>query len=510
MDNFNNSGRAMLDRVKIILICSALFLTGCVAVETRIIAPIEITQTTCQALYQEVDAAIDNAGVRDHGSSRIQGFPYLRTTRLLASFSHELNDESPQWSAWIGHMAALDAQARALELRNLPSSVMERRKDILLDELDRCRDLLTTIDLTKASNRTRLRDIAHVPDDYVTWWQVVGLYPITALFVSSGISAWHSRTHDTFATPLALLPVTGKLMRWAPALSAITAAIDTSLPAKLLSAQQISEILYSSRDSLGIPLPTAAELDQLFDKFAPVWEVDVVDENDRIGMIRWENGPTADLARPTLYRKISHTRFGNQVLLQLNYIVWFRARPGNDIFAGQLDGINWRVTLGPDGRPWLYDTIHNCGCYHKFFPSHRLRLRKDLPFVYFESPLLPQSAPDQQPLVLRIAHRTHFIQRAYHDDDPNDQSSAVPTSQSMTWEDYDVLRSLPIDNGYHSLFGPHGLIVGTERPERFLFWPMGIRSPGAMRQWGHHATAFNGRRHFDDAFLIESLFEEVQ
>jgi hypothetical protein len=27
-----------------------------------------------------------------------------------------------------------------------------------------------------------------------------------------------------------------------------------------------------------------------------------------------------------------------------------------------------------------------------------------------------------------------------------------------------------------------------------------------MRQWGHHATAFVGRRHFDDADLIEARF----
>jgi hypothetical protein len=28
-----------------------------------------------------------------------------------------------------------------------------------------------------------------------------------------------------------------------------------------------------------------------------------------------------------------------------------------------------------------------------------------------------------------------------------------------------------------------------------------------MRQWGTHATAFIGRRHFDDADLIERRFE---
>lgn len=36
---------------------------------------------------------------------------------------------------------------------------------------------------------------------------------------------------------------------------------------------------------------------------------------------------------------------------------------------------------------------------------------------------------------------------------------------------------------------------------------MGIQRAGAMRQWGRHATAFVGRRHFDDAELLEKRFE---
>jgi hypothetical protein len=269
---------------------------------------------------------------------------------------------------------------------------------------------------------------------------------------------------------------------------------------------EVSEILNRSRDLLGIPSPTTDDLDRLFDAFSPLWEVDVTNDDDRIGKLRWDNRPVVDVAQPTLYRKVSHTRFGDQVLLQLNYIVWFPARPGNDLYAGRLDGINWRVTLGPDGEPWLFDAIHNCGCYHEFFPSWHLRLRDDLPTSYFESPLLPQQAPEQRPLVLRIAHRTHFIQRVYHDESPP-ESPAV--AQTMAWEEYDTLRSLPADGGHHSLFGEHGLIASTERSERFILWPMGIRSPGAMRQWGHHATTFVGRRHFDDSFLIESLFERA-
>ncbi|MDN5753521.1 MAG: hypothetical protein L0H15_09600 [Nitrosospira sp.] len=487
------------------LLCLALLLSGCASV-TPLTLPVDDAQAVCRALYREVDAAIDRAGIRDHGSSPVQGFPYLRTTRLLASFRNELTG-SAQWSAWVGHLAEVDAQARELELRNLSTPVASHSKDTLRNELNGCRERLVDADSRQPERRARLRSAARVPDDYVDWWQVLGLYPLTAPIVAAGISVWHDETRDTFATPLAALPVAGRLVRWAPPPSAPRAPASSSSPSSPdnpLDTRQVSKILRHSVDPLGIPLPTDTDLDRLFDTFAPIWEVDVVDENDRIGMLQWRNGPVVDVTRPTLYRKVSHTRFGDQVLLQLNYIVWFPARPGAGIYAGRLDGINWRVTLGPDGEPWLYDAIHNCGCYHQFFPSHRLRLRDDLPASYFEPPLLPQPAPEQRPLVLRIAHRTHFIQRLYHDESPPGLSPGP--GQPMTWQEYDVLRSLPTDEGYRSMFGGYGLIAGTERSERFLLWPMGIRSPGAMRQWGRHPTAFVGRRHFDDAFLIESLF----
>lgn len=71
----------------------------------------------------------------------------------------------------------------------------------------------------------------------------------------------------------------------------------------------------------------------------------------------------------------------------------------------------------------------------------------------------------------------------------------------------DVLRSQPLSRGgTRSLFRPDGLVPGSERAERYFFWPMGIYEPGAMRQWGRHATAFVGRRHFDDADLLERYF----
>ena len=74
--------------------------------------------------------------------------------------------------------------------------------------------------------------------------------------------------------------------------------------------------------------------------------------------------------------------------------------------------------------------------------------------------------------------------------------------------DDDELRSIALPGGgRRSAFGPDGLVAGSERGERFFFWPMGVPSAGAMRQWGRHATAFVGMRHFDDPDLLDRYFE---
>jgi hypothetical protein len=103
--------------------------------------------------------------------------------------------------------------------------------------------------------------------------------------------------------------------------------------------------------------------------------------------------------------------------------------------------------------------------------------------------------------VVSIASGSHYIDRV----------TLVRGPDSMVryaFYPYDELRSLPrLDGGKRSAFGPDGLVAGTQRSERFFYWPMGIASAGAMRQWGRHATAFVGRRHFDDADLIERRFQ---
>ena len=80
-------------------------------------------------------------------------------------------------------------------------------------------------------------------------------------------------------------------------------------------------------------------------------------------------------------------------------------------------------------------------------------------------------------------------------------AGAASAAEGMTYalERDDALRTA-------KLFGPDGIVAGTERAERYALWVSGIESAGSMRQWGRQPTAFVGRRHFDEPFLVERYF----
>ena len=71
-----------------------------------------------------------------------------------------------------------------------------------------------------------------------------------------------------------------------------------------------------------------------------------------------------------------------------------------------------------------------------------------------------------------------------------------------------MLRSLPyFGKGKKSMFAQDAIVHGTDRLERFIHWPMGVLSPGGMRQWGRHALAFVGQRQFDDPIYMDKMFK---
>lgn len=463
----------------------------------------------CRAQLARVDRAVAHARVGDAQARPVAGFPYLRVDRFLASFAGEV-EEAARFDAWRAHLRELDREGRAIELSNLSAS---SRSDLaaasstaadaadLNSRLDRCAELLMRADDAVPARRQRLTEAARVADDYDTWKRVAGAYWFTRLPFSLGVAGYQRAVMRTFAEPLEALPVQGRLRVY---------AAPRSTP-------RMREPIV--RDALGIPRPSVAQLDGLFAAHAPDWIVDEAGPDDRIGAVVLA-GPaaTVDPRAAVIYRRLAYTRFEGDVLMQLVYSAWFPARPRGgaiDLLSGRLDSVVWRVTLDRDGVPLLYDSMHGCGCYHQFFPTARLRALPPRAALQ-EGALVPQwlgEAGRGGRIGLRIASATHYVQRVMIDAAGLD---AAVRSDHPAWPSAgftyamradSALRALQTgDGGTRSMFRPDGIVAGSERGERYLFWPMGVREPGAMRQWGRHATAFMGRRHFDEARLIERYF----
>jgi hypothetical protein len=481
-------------------VCAALalvtmFLAGCADVDQR-------GSGDCVQWLIRLDAAIDRAGVRDVGAYRIPGFPYLRADRFWASFRDEVKDDPAALAAWADRLRTIDATARSYELRNLPEDLLaslgvaDRRA--ALARSNSCAAELDRTDLAAPSQRAALVTAAAVPDNYDNWHRVVGLYPLATLPLSIAINRWQDDTVGMFWRAAAGAPVTERIMRYEP----------RGRPA---GAREIAGIFaHAGRDRFGVPQLGRNERERLFQAFAPAFEIATSGDYDRFGPLSWGAGsvPEVDVSHPMVYRRLAFTRYGERVLVQLVYTIWFPERPPEgslDLLAGRLDGLVFRVTLDPRGLPLIYDTIHPCGCYHMFFPTARVKA-KPAPRPGIEWAFVPATLPAVDPswrIVLDVTSRSHYLAKLGFD---------TGAHGSVYWfaED-DDLRALPaIDGTTRSAFGPDGIVPGTERGERLLFWPTGVEDTGAMRQWGRHATAFLGRRHFDDPDLIDRRFSIVE
>ena len=460
--------------------------------------PAEAAAVRCLELYRALDAAVAKSGTTPSAPVRLAGFPYLRVDRFLSSFRADALNPAAT-AAWWTRLNALDQEARRVEWDSLPEAVQAELNPRhapatgVPSALANCAAPLRTADLHDPSRLTQIREQAEVPDAYDTVNQILGLYPLTMLPVDFGVFRYQEQTRARFAQSLTDLPVQGQLRRYGS-----TAPPDVPDPTA------------SSRDALDVPDLTPAQREILFAAYAPIWEIDMVTAADQPGAPYWadEGMPTVDPAQPVVYRYLSYSRWRGEPVGQLNYLIWFAARPKTeafDLLGGPLDGVLWRVTLDRAGRPLLYDSIHACGCYHLLFPGPALRLRAETA-DWAEPPLAPQPAPaigHGERLVIRLDSGSHELRRVYAD-------QPGPMTELET-RPYAALYAVPVEwGGQRSLFGPNGRVAGSERAERWLLWPTGVPSPGAMRERGHHAIAFVGRRHFDDADLLDRLFELME
>jgi len=519
-------------------------------------------KTDCRSLAHELGAAVSTAGVGDAQAAMIEGFDWLRVDRFTAALGRQ-DRVSSQPAAWLERLRELDAQARRIELANLPDARVTALASTanlktptsdagsrlqpddagssrlaLQTRIESCGRASIAAIAEEPETLDRLRRSAQVPDDYVDWRRALGVYPLSALAFQAGVrreeaamAAAHARHADAVALDARLMVIE-------------RAATDAQ-------ADDGSRIPNFKRDALGVPRPDDRQAVALLARHAPVIALAGRTVDDRIGTLQLDTlgRSVVDTSRPAVYGRIAFMLWQGEIRVQLVYTAWFPRRPPAgkvDLLAGHLDGIVLRLTLDADERIDMIDSIHPCGCWHQFIPVGDWQVqpapapREEWAFVARRL----GSVPTGHRVRIRVSAGAHMLEgidsvarlQGIDQSAPIGSVTAAPISTAAETPDTglvaasrpgagpgagsagqgpepytllpdDGLRNLALPSGgRRSLYDPQGFVPGTHRGEAWLFWPMGIADAGAMRQWGRHATAFVGRRHFDDADLLERRF----
>ncbi|MCF8069264.1 MAG: hypothetical protein K9L30_11825 [Desulfobacterales bacterium] len=483
------------------LIFMPAVLTGCQAVMHRSDVDSELKRNI--DFFNNLDNVIQKAGVKDTATFPVKGFPYLRTSRFVAEIASLVETEE-QKSAIVDYMMGLDAAARDKEVANLFNpgikavAVQQDNKfsqDDLKKQIYRGAEILHKYDKVQPGFYENVFKSVTVPDEYSTILRTAGVYPITVLPViyltkktRNEFSIWHETSPDR-------LTIDGKLTAYS---LAETTSYDRGV---------VGEIL---KDSIGntLRIPTLSEENEmtLISMFAPVFVMDVAAHYDQIGGFIWKDGQVAtEEQNPSVYYYISHALFKDRPVIQLNYVVWFSGRSGENspwIERGNIDGMTVRITLDTEGIPFMVDIMNNCGCYHFFVPN-RDYVQDIVTRPSKMDPFYPEWLPTEFPekrLQLRINSGWHQVQHI----------AAIDNSEETVICDlvnYDELEMLPDKKGdTKSIFNEKGIIKESRRIEPVLLFSMGVHSIGSMRQRGHHATSLIGRDHFDDPCFLEKSF----
>ncbi|UIP29593.1 hypothetical protein [Photobacterium sp. TLY01] len=448
------------------------------------------SQAGCVDLLTDFKRTVQQQGVQDAQLAWDPRFPHLAFDRFSLSWLFELTgrDSKRQWLDYVSHQAAVQRQA---EYQNLPDN-----SAYAFNQLEQCAAQLVSQSLYQPALWSVL--IAEPPQPvsgYSSWQRVLGLYPLTQHLARPSVDKEKRRLISHF-----IQPVEGDAIRYAPD--------DKSS----LNRSQIQAWFRQARarSALSWPQLSAGQQQRLLNHYAPVIQVETRSRDDFPGQVKYVTAsqPAVVSRKPTLYTHVSYTRFYGQTLMQLNYSLWFAnrtARSGFDPYAGRFDGVLIRLTLDADGQPYILDSIHHCGCYHMVFalsPTLRFAATDNKE----EWPVTLQVYAGQQTDKLGVTlsageHMVKDVQWLRHD----------VRTRSLTVLPYEQLRSLPAAPSQNkSLFNPQGMLPASVRAERFYLWPLGVKSPGTQRQLGHHATAFIGKRHFDEAFLFETFFKRPE
>ncbi len=462
-------------------------LSGCVSISPAPVG-VNISLPTLDLACKEYAALIRRkvkvSGYQDNQFTLVYKYPELRMDRFLESFRFELNTDAKR-EAWFDLLFQHARSTRQIELFN----VWPDFPALHHDKLEACHSKALEQLLENKEMQQAIIERAVIKDNYRDWQRILGASAVVGTFVNRQVDKWRQAQERKAKQQV--------WKGWENALLYQPKAVSVNVKGDYTAWMEQAR----SRHPLGVPLLDDGFYRELFDYYAPTWLLENdADYNQPGSPTRGRGGQIEfSLAHPVIYTYITYSRLYDQVLLQLNYVIWFSERPkphSLDLYGGQLDGLIFRITLDEDGSPLIYDSVHNCGCYHTLFslkPDTRIQAGKGEP-IY----IVRRDLQTHRPVIV-INSAEHIMI------DVIDPSVVVSHFSAMQPREYSLI---PYDRLREAkplrLFNQTGMLPDTERLERFFLWPFGIYSPGAMRQAGHHAAAFTSIRHFDDARLLEN------
>lgn len=446
----------------------------------------------CVADIRAFRSAVERDDVVNASTPPLTFMPLLHSDRFHYALSQSIETEA-EIGAWISLLGEKGIQSRMSENSNLSSPWSASRLEALAD----CATSFAE-DVAHAEAREEVLALvrqSRFQDNYRKGPQVLGALSILRPFLKSRIVSEHAEERARFFDEE----------------TQTNTLYELEGSSTVVSASWVRTT--HSRNQLHLPLLTEEQLAALFLQHAPSLSIENRGDNDSIGAPRWQSGKISiDTQHAIVYSLPSLTRFEGRNLLQLNYVFWYPRRGARnfvDLYAGEIDSIIWRVTLDEEGQVLLYDSIHSCGCYHKYFlVADELRAKAVASSAEPANIFSLDGTELGDGVMLEITSNEHYIVGV--------KPKAIGANTIKTdarrgyrLAPYSQLQNLEHESGTRSLFDSHGIIPGSERLERYTLWPTGILSVGAMRQWGTHATGFIEQQQFDDADLFEHYFETI-
>lgn len=281
----------------------------------------------CYDLFASIEEKRRVAGVWHRGYFQVEGYPYVRVDRLMASFAGQLPsiDHSGPWFEQMREYAAF---SRAAELRDIGLEPRERAN--LLYETSLCSVWLTLYTLDQEETRIRLEQA-----------------------IRDSIPPPTKPASNKQTTPQPVDP--SKLQQWRAVAPEGTASEETAR----------AHYEACNRDLLGRTKLFSSGWQRFATENAPT----ILSPQPLVAPQFDAKGTIVNTGPATLHYQPGFIRAGGQTLLQYVYYIWTaNSSQADDGFRG----IIWRVILAPDGRPLIYDSMGLDGSNHRWFAARKL------------------------------------------------------------------------------------------------------------------------------------------